>query len=194
MAQAKNKSRKTTKKKAAKNQRKDAIQLLTEDHDEVKRIFTAFARLLDEGEGSIHEREPMVAEACHLLTIHTQIEEAVLYPALRSIFEEQKLIDEAEVEHACAKDLIAQLEDMSPNDDLYNAKFIVLGEQVKHHIREEEEEIFPRLRASGIDLYKLGDELLRHKQDLESILPEDNPLRVLFAPVKIERPLNLPPQ
>ena len=72
--------------------------------------------------------------------MHATIEEEIFYPALRATLDEQDLLDEAQVEHATAKDLIAQIEEMEPDSELYDAKAIVLGEYINHHVEEEEEE------------------------------------------------------
>lgn len=173
---ASHKSKKTVRAKSGTN----AIDVLKRDHALVKNIFSEFRKLAKSSDASDVEKEAMVVAACHALKVHAQIEEEILYPALRETIKEQELLDEAEVEHGCAMQLIAELEDMAPSDRLFDAKFIVLGEQVKHHIEEEESAIFPKLRASGLDLDALGAALLRRKEDLESVLPPDNPLSFLF--------------
>ena len=76
------------------------------------------------------------------------------------------LLDEAEVEHASAKDLIAQISSMSPDEELYDAKVTVLGEYVKHHVKEEEDEIFPKAKKAGVDMEELGNLLAERKQEL----------------------------
>jgi hemerythrin-like domain-containing protein len=144
----------------------DAIKLLTEDHKRVQQMFKAFEKLQD-GDGSEEDKAAIVALACAELTIHAQIEEEILYPAAREALEEDEdLLDEAEVEHASAKDLIAQLAEMQPGDALYDAKFTVLGEYVNHHIKEEQDEIFPKLKKSDVDLQAIGEELMGRKQAL----------------------------
>jgi hemerythrin-like domain-containing protein len=149
-----------------KDQGMDAIKLLTEDHKRVQQMFKAFEKLQD-GDGSEEDKAAIVALACAELTIHAQIEEEILYPAAREALEEDEdLLDEAEVEHASAKDLIAQLAEMQPGDALYDAKFTVLGEYVNHHIKEEQDEMFPKLKKSDVDLQALGEELMGRKQAL----------------------------
>jgi len=90
-----------------------------------------------------------------MLTAHATIEEEIFYPAARDAGVEGDLLDEAEVEHASAKDLIAQIRSMSPDDDLYDAKVKVLGEYVRHHVEEEEGELFDACRRTGMDLYAI---------------------------------------
>jgi hypothetical protein len=100
------------------------------------------------------------------LKAHTTIEEEIFYPAAREVLEEEDLLDEAEVEHASAKDLIEQIEGMSPQDDLYDAKVTVLGEYIDHHVKEEETEMFPKLRKTDLDLKSMGDQMESRKDQL----------------------------
>jgi len=112
-----------------------------------------------------------VATVCEDLTAHTTIEEEIFYPAVRAASKESAdLLDEAQVEHAGAKDLIAQIEDMDPEDDLYDAKVKVLGEQVEHHIGEEEGKILPNAKKAGLDLVALGQELAMRKDELQATM------------------------
>jgi hypothetical protein len=82
------------------------------------------------------------------------------------VLNEGDLLDEANVEHASAKQLIAQLEKMRPGDDLYDAKFTVLGEYVNHHIKEEQEQMFPKVEKTDLDLKELGERLTERKEQL----------------------------
>lgn len=127
----------TTTRKAATPQ--DAIALLTADHKKVKALFSQFDKLKQNG--SEEDKSGIVATICNELKVHTTIEEEIFYPAVRNAIEDSDLMDEALVEHADAKDLISQLEDMDTEDDLYDAKVTVLGEQINHHVREEEGEM-----------------------------------------------------
>lgn len=146
----------------------DAIKMLTDDHKKVKKLFKEFEKL--SSEGSDEEKAQLVKEICTELTIHAQVEEEIFYPAARSAIEEeeQDLMDEAEVEHAGAKDLISQLETMMPDEDLYDAKVTVLGEYVNHHIKEEEDEMFPLLKKAKLDMLKLGTEISKLKEQLKA--------------------------
>jgi Hemerythrin HHE cation binding domain len=94
-------------------------------------------------------------------------EEEVFYPAARQSIEDVDLIDEAEVEHATAKDLIEQLSSMSVNDDKFAAKFRVLGEYINHHVREEEGEMFPEFTRAKTDWAALCDEMHSRRAELE---------------------------
>jgi hemerythrin-like domain-containing protein len=142
----------------------DAIEILTEDHKKVQKIFKEFEK--NKEDAGEEEKAEMVRTVCQELTIHAQIEEEIFYPALRKVIEED-LLDEAEVEHGSAKQMIAELEKMEPGDDLYDAKFTVLGEYVNHHIKEEQKEIFPQAKKAKLDLEQLGKKLMRRKQALQ---------------------------
>lgn len=144
----------------------DAIALLTQDHKDVKKLFKQYDKMVDEG-AEDGERQALAEQICTMLTVHATIEEEIFYPAARDALEEQDLLDEAEVEHASAKDLIAQIEAGSPStDDLYDAKVKVLGEYIDHHVKEEEGEMFPKARKSDLDLEALGEELQERKAAL----------------------------
>lgn len=142
----------------------DAIALLTRQHDEVKELFAKFDEL---GARATTSKKKLADEICEQLTMHARIEEEIFYPALRSVSKEMEdLLDEAVVEHASAKDLIAQIQEMEPGDDLYDAKVTVLGEYVEHHVEEEEEEMFPKVRKLDLDLQALGAELAARRDEL----------------------------
>ena len=100
------------------------------------------------------------------MTVHTQIEEEIFYPAAREAIEKAELIDEAIVEHAAAKQLIAEIEEMDPAEELYDAKVKVLGEQVRHHVEEEEDKLFPEIESSELDLAAIGKKMAERKAAL----------------------------
>lgn len=143
----------------------DALTLLIEDHDNVRAMFEKYERL-SEGNAKADERNALAALICAELTIHSQIEEEIFYPAVRRSLEDADLIDEALVEHASAKDLIAQLADMDAKDQLFDAKVKVLGEQIDHHVEEEQNEMFPQVRKANLDLEDLGARMFARKQEL----------------------------
>ncbi len=150
----------------------DAIELLQADHDEVKQMFDEYAGMLDD-EAPDDEREELAAQICTALTVHTTIEEEILYPAARTALDSPRLVDEAAVEHASAKALIAEIESMKPSEPLYDAKVTVLGEYVRHHIDEEEDELLPQLADAGLDLDELGEQLAERKRELRAELGVD---------------------
>jgi hemerythrin superfamily protein len=142
----------------------DAIVLLTEQHKEVADMFDEFENMSDRATVS---KKKLVDKICEQLTMHTAIEEEIFYPAVREASKEtEDMVDEAVVEHASAKDLIAQLQEADPGDDLYDAKVKVLGEQIEHHVEEEEEEMFPKVRKLKLDLQALGQEMAARRDEL----------------------------
>jgi hemerythrin superfamily protein len=142
----------------------EAVELLMADHHRVAKLFAEFAALKEDG--SDEAKSALVARICHELTVHTTIEEELFYPAVRKAIEDDDLVDESLVEHSGAKELIAQLQAARPDDELYDAKVTVLGEQIDHHVEEEEGSMFPRARASGIDTLALGAALIKRKAEL----------------------------
>jgi hemerythrin superfamily protein len=153
-----------TKKSSSDIQAQDAIALLMADHKKVKKLFSDFDKLKEEG--SDEDKAAIVDQICSELKIHTELEEEIFYPAVRKAIDDGDLMDEALVEHAGAKDLIAQLEDASPEDDLYDAKVTVLGEQIDHHVKEEEGDMFPKAKKAKVDTEALGATMLKRKMEL----------------------------
>ena len=143
----------------------DAVDLLDADHIAVKKLFTAYRKLCD-SDAPADEKRDLAAQICKELTVHAKIEEEIFYPELREAIDGEALLDEAEVEHATAKDLISQISEMSPDDDLYDARVTVLGEYIDHHVKEEREEIFVKARKSRLDLVAMADELSQRKMEL----------------------------
>ena len=116
------------------------------------------------------ERSKIVEEACADLTVHTQLEEQVSYPAVRRALEETDLVSEAEVEHDVAKELIEKLKGMRSDNGEYSATFTVLSEYVGHHIEEEQNELFPAARKTGLDFNALAEEMRQRKKELREEL------------------------
>jgi hemerythrin superfamily protein len=144
----------------------DAIELLMQDHRKVQKIFKDFEKSKDDMDDA--EKGEMVRQGCMELKIHTQLEEEIFYPAARDAIDDEDLVDEAEVEHASAKQLIDELEGMEPGDDMYDARFTVLGEYVNHHIKEEEHELFPQVKKAKLDLEELGRKMMQMKEKLRA--------------------------
>lgn len=142
-------------------QAQDAIAMLTADHKKVKKLFSDFDKLKEKG--SDEEKSAIVEQICNELKIHTELEEEIFYPTVRKAIDDADLMDEALVEHAGAKDLIAQLGDASPDDDLFDAKVTVLGEQIDHHVKEEEGTMFPKAKKAKVDTEALGVTMNKRK-------------------------------
>ena len=144
----------------------DAIELLKEDHRSVEKIFKEFEKL--HGDDTDDEsKRALVERACAALTVHTRVEEEIFYPAVRDVLRDEVLGEEALVEHSTAKDLIASLEALEPGEPFYDATFTVLAEYVKHHVKEEETEMFPQVRKAKLDLNELGAQMKQRKDELE---------------------------
>ena len=147
---------------------KDACDLLDADHKAVKKLFNAYDELAgSKARASVQKRLEIARQICQELTVHAQIEEEIFYPALRAAIKETDMLAEAEVEHASAKELIAQIEGLSEPDEMYDAKVKVLGEYIDHHVKEERNEIFPKARsAKKLDLVAMREELATRKEEL----------------------------
>lgn len=139
----------------------DAISLLKRDHKEVQGWFDEYDRTEDDA-----RKQELADQICLALTVHAQIEEEIFYPAAYDALDDDDLLDEAEIEHASAKTLIAEIKGSKVGDPLFDARVTVLGEYVKHHVEEEEKEIFPECRASDMDLKALGEQLAQRRDAL----------------------------
>lgn len=157
-------SRTATHKAAPTEKAMDALKLLKEDHRRVEELFEQF-----ESARKQERKQQIVQTICMELTLHAELEEACFYPAVREALlkKDDHLLDEAEVEHAGVKALVAQLEAESPDAELFDAKVTVLKEYVQHHVKEEEKEMFPRIRKSTLDTAALGELLQQRKQELQ---------------------------
>jgi hemerythrin superfamily protein len=168
MASRKSSSRRTPRKKAARRParratRMDAIALLKDDHQRVRTLFERFERTRGEA-----QKQKLAEQICDELKVHAKIEEEIFYPAAREAIGDEDLMNEAEVEHGAAKQLIAQIEATSPSDEKFDALVTVLGEYVMHHVKEEEREMFKQARRAGMDLAALGEQLAERKRVLTS--------------------------
>ena len=144
----------------------DAIELLTEDHRTVDQLFEDYESMKDEGSDA--DKEMLVAQICSELEVHATIEEEIFYPAARGAIDEEDadMLDEAEVEHEHIKMLVEELKTMAAAEELYDAKVKVLSEYVKHHVEEEEGEIFPSIRDADLDVDALGLEMRERKEQM----------------------------
>jgi hemerythrin superfamily protein len=147
----------------------DATQLLKKDHKEVKTLLKEFERMRDR---TGQNKQPVVAQICHALTVHAQLEEELIYPVLKEVrsHDLKDLVAEAAEEHQVAKTLIGELTRLSPDDEQYDAKVTVLGEYVQHHVKEEEKELFPKAHKhlSVKRLEELGEAITARRQELEN--------------------------
>lgn len=140
-----------------------ALELLMSDHRKVDEMFRLYEKRKD-GDDAL--REMLAQRICAELAVHVRVEEELFYPWLRENMDDASLVDEALVEHMSAKDLVAQIEGASEIDEMYDAKVKVLGEYVRHHVKEEENEIFRAVRGMEEDLDELGQEMAARKAEL----------------------------
>jgi hemerythrin superfamily protein len=145
----------------------DAVSLLKADHRQVKEWFAEF-----ENARSATVKQKLATDICHALMVHAQIEEEVFYPAFLKATKDKDMHHEAAVEHSCAKNLIAEIEDSSPSDDYFDSKVHVLSEMIKHHVKEEEQPdgMFDEAKKADMDLKALGEQLLVRKEALTAEL------------------------
>jgi hemerythrin superfamily protein len=142
-----------------------ALELLEADHRKVEMLFDQFE---EEKEGDEETKRQIAERVCAELTAHAQLEEELFYPWLRENLEEDdmEMVEEAQIEHNSAKDLIAQIQGATEIDATYDAKVKVLSEYIKHHVKEEEEEIFEEVRDQQDALDELGQEMAARKTEL----------------------------
>ena len=157
MATATKKS--ATTKKSSKPQ--EATALLRADHKMVSGLFAAYEKAR-----TASKKQQIVSEICNELSVHAQGEEEIFYPAVKAALKDKELVPEATVEHATVKDLIAQVEGVLPDGEMFDAKVKVLSEYVKHHVKEEHEEMFPKARSTKLDMVALGAQLAARKAEL----------------------------
>lgn len=147
----------------------DAIKLLMSDHKSVKQRFDHFEDIKETA--SVNEKYELVREICADLLIHMEIEEKIFYPAMQQKEkddEDEEMMDEAYVEHNGAKDLIAKIGKLNPDDAMFNATVKVLSEQIEHHVEEEEDDMFKDARSKKLDLEALGRQLFEAKTRLRA--------------------------
>lgn len=140
----------------------NALAVLRADHDRVADLFARFEKLKSNGA----QKQHLVERICDELEMHARVEEELFYPSARGLVGDEEMMDRAAVEHEAFKRLIEQLRRMKPGDGKYDAMVAVLGDYVKHHVRQEQDEMFPRLRAADIDLVALGRAIKTRKRQL----------------------------
>ena len=140
---------------------KEATAMLRADHQLVSKLFDEY-----EGLTSASKKMQIVSRICTELSVHAQLEEEIFYPAVKKALNDKELVPEATVEHATLKDLIAQVEGIEPDGEMFDAKVKVLSEYVKHHVKEEQNEMFPKAKASKLDMVELGAQMASRKEEI----------------------------
>jgi len=143
----------------------DAIELLSDDHVEMQELFQEYDSLVD-AKAEASERESLALQICTLLTIHTQIEEEIFYPAAQDVLDGDETVDDALAEHAQAKQLIAEIEAAAADDEGYDELVRQLGEVINQHIQEEEETLFVSVANAGLNRKDVGRQLFERREEL----------------------------
>ena len=142
----------------------EAIALLRADHKRVSALFEQYEKTR-----SVAKKKELVRTLCEELTVHAQIEEEIFYPAVKRAMRDKELVPEATVEHATLKNLIAQVEGAEPDGEMFDAKITVMSEYVKHHVKEEQNEMFPKAKKTSLDMRALGNQMALRKEELLAI-------------------------
>jgi hemerythrin superfamily protein len=154
---------KTTTKPNTPSKAPDATALLRADHKLVSGLFAEYEKTR-----STEQKRKLVSQICTELTVHARLEEEIFYPAVKLALKDDELVPEARVEHATLKALIAQVEDVEPEGEMFDARIKVLSEYVKHHVEEEQNEMFPKAKSTKLDMLALGAKLSERKAELVS--------------------------
>lgn len=139
----------------------DAISLLRADHKLVSALFAEYEKTR-----STSKKKLLVSQICSELSVHAQVEEEIFYPAVKKALKDKEMIPEATVEHATLKGLIGQVEGIEPDGEMFDAKIKVLSEYVKHHVKEEQNEMFPQAKSTKLDMVEFGSRIAARKKVL----------------------------
>lgn len=161
MAATKKQSAKKAVKKINATKTLDATALLRADHKLVSELFAEYGKTR-----SVPKKKQIVGKICTELSVHAQVEEEIFYPAFKLALKDKMLVPEAAVEHATLEDLIAQVEGVEPDGEMYDAKIKVLSEYVKHHVKQEQNEMFTKAKSSKLDLMELGAQISSRKLEI----------------------------
>ena len=150
----------------------EATALLKADHRRVSDLFEQYEKTR-----STAKKKTLVDSICRELGIHAKAEEEIFYPAVKAALKDKEMVPEAIVEHASLKELMAQVQGKEPDGEMFDAKIKVLSEYVKHHVKEEETEMFPKARKTKLDMKALGAQIAARKDELKASWPlsEDKP-------------------
>jgi hemerythrin superfamily protein len=151
----------TTAKKSVAAKPQEATAMLRADHKRVSELFAEYEKAR-----SVTKKKDLVSTICTELGVHAELEEEIFYPAVQAALKDHELVPEATVEHATLKDLIAQVKGVTPDGDLFDAKIKVLSEYVKHHVKEEHTEMFPKAKKTRLDMMALGAQMASRKAEL----------------------------
>jgi hemerythrin superfamily protein len=140
----------------------DAIALLKDDHKRVSALFDQYEKAR-----TAARKQSIVSKICEELSVHATVEEEIFYPAVRAALKDRELVPEAIVEHATIKEFIAKVGGKTPDGDMFDAHIQVMGEYVKHHVKEEQTEMFPKARKTKLDMKEIGAQIAARKKELQ---------------------------
>jgi hypothetical protein len=149
----------------------DAITLLRGDHKLVSALFEQYGKARSDS-----KKQALVTQICDELSVHATVEEEIFYPAVKAALKDRELVPEAVVEHATIKEFIAKLRGKPSDGEMFDAQVQVMGEYVKHHVKEEQTEMFPKARRTKLDMFVLGAQMMARKDELKtapSALPRE---------------------
>ncbi len=144
----------------------EATTLLKADHKLVSGLFEQYEKTR-----ATSRKKALVSQICMELGIHAKAEEEIFYPAVKDALKDKEMVPEATVEHASLKELMSQIEGKEPDGEMFDAKVKVLSEYVKHHVKEEETEMFPKARKTSLDMKALGEQIAARKAELKATWP-----------------------
>ncbi|MFI3121645.1 MAG: hemerythrin domain-containing protein [Methylococcaceae bacterium] len=140
--------------------------MLKADHEHVSELFIEYRKA-----DSKNKKKQLAEQICNELTVHAQIEEEIFYPAVKQALKDKELIPEARVEHATLRALISEVRGVEPDGEMFDAKIKVMQEYVKHHVKEEQNEMFPKAKATDLDMMEIGSKMSQRKQELLAARP-----------------------
>jgi hemerythrin superfamily protein len=143
----------------------EATAMLRADHKLVAELFDEF-----EAARSGAKKKTLAEQICRELTIHAQLEEEIFYPAVKGALKDTDMVPEAVVEHATLKRLIAEIRAHDSDEEMWKAKVKVLGEYVQHHVKEEQNEMFPQAKKTDLDMEEIGAMMQQRKEELQNTL------------------------
>ncbi len=144
----------------------DAIALLRADHKRVGALFADYDKTR-----TVAKKKQLVTQICTELSVHAQVEEEIFYPEVKRALNDKELVPEATVEHATLKTLIAQVEGVEPDEEMFDARIKVMSEYVKHHVKEEQNEMFPKAKTTKLDMVQLGARMRERTAQLLAARP-----------------------
>ena len=151
---------------------RDALAVIAADHQAVGRLFGEFEELVGDG-AHADERGALARQICNALTAHEMAAEEVFYPAVREALQDDDLIDEALAQHDGVRAFVEQIESLQASHERFDALVLLLARAVAAHARLEERELFPRVRVAGLDLNRLGEQIIRRRDETLLLLAEE---------------------